>query len=227
MKIQRFMPPQQQTTQKELDNRMKDAAKMYEKMFLREMVKAMRNTVKPGSLTKPSMAENIFKEKLDSQYIESWGDNGGVGLANVIYDQLKERFGNSKGPMMLRPQGPLPIKKGTTIKVDDSKKQVIPTQSLLNQPKDIQSFIIDMNEAAGKEDAVVTMPWDGKIKNIVKNEQGQNLIKIDHENGLTSTLGFSGSVESIKSGDEMLAGLKLGQVYGADLALTWDVEPGV
>ena len=67
-------------------------AKLYEKQFLREMVKAMRSTVSFSEMTKPSMAEDIFRSQLDEQYVEAWGDKGGIGLGDIIYESLMDRL---------------------------------------------------------------------------------------------------------------------------------------
>jgi len=70
------------------DPRVLDAAKMYEKYFLGQMMKAMRSTVSKSELEKPSMGEGIYREQLDDQYVDSWGERGGIGLADMIHDEL-------------------------------------------------------------------------------------------------------------------------------------------
>ena len=75
-----------------LDDQLHKAAKMYEKQFLDEMMRAMRKTADPSSITKPSMAENIYTDDLHSQYTEKWVESGGNGLADVIYKELKEKI---------------------------------------------------------------------------------------------------------------------------------------
>ena len=70
------------------DPRVMNAAKMYERYFLGQMMKAMRSTVTKSELEKPSMGENIYREQLDDQYVESWSERGGIGLADMIHDEL-------------------------------------------------------------------------------------------------------------------------------------------
>jgi Rod binding domain-containing protein len=74
------------------DARVDMVAKLYEKQFLREMVKAMRGTTQLSDLEKPSMGEQIYREQLDQEYVEAWGEHGGIGLADVIYNSLMDRF---------------------------------------------------------------------------------------------------------------------------------------
>lgn len=75
-----------------MEKMLRKASKMYEQQFLQEMVKAMRKTVEHSSITKPSMAEKIYKDELYTQYTEQWVENGGNGLADLVYKELKEKI---------------------------------------------------------------------------------------------------------------------------------------
>lgn len=75
-----------------LEKQLRKAAKMYEQQFLGEMIKAMRSTVTESDLTKPNMAERIYKDQLFDQYAEKWVNNGGNGLADVIYNEIREKL---------------------------------------------------------------------------------------------------------------------------------------
>ena len=99
-----------------VDKRLQDASKLYEKQFLRQMVKSMRSTVSKSGLVKNSMAEKVFREQLDHEYVEQWGNRGGIGLSNLIYNQLRERFGQQLGldPALSKPEGPIPLEKEKT-----------------------------------------------------------------------------------------------------------------
>src|SRR5262245_47892062 len=95
MKIQGSFPLRTSPEQKlkEQDGQLREAAKMYENHFLNEMVKAMRSTVKhDDGLIKQNFGEKIFSEQLDQQYVDGWANKGGVGLADLIYNQLRERL---------------------------------------------------------------------------------------------------------------------------------------
>jgi Rod binding domain-containing protein len=63
---------------------------MYEQQFLGEMMQAMRKTV--TETNESSMAEKIYKYELNDQYVEKWAENGGNGLAEQIYKELKEKI---------------------------------------------------------------------------------------------------------------------------------------
>jgi Rod binding domain-containing protein len=75
-----------------LDQQLQKAAKMYEQQFLQEMMNAMKKTVDHSRVTEPSMAEKIYQDELYNQYAEKWVDNGGNGLADLIYKELKEKL---------------------------------------------------------------------------------------------------------------------------------------
>ena len=73
-----------------------EAAKMFENQFIRQMITEMRKTTSGDSLIEENMGERIFKGQLDDKYADQWVENGGIGLANIIYDQLEQRYGAKK-----------------------------------------------------------------------------------------------------------------------------------
>ena len=97
--------------QKSPDQKLHEVSEMYEKHFLREMMKAMRSTVHEGGFIQQNQAERIFKEQLDDHYVDKWSEKGGIGLSKVIYDQLIDKFGVQMGikKAVARPQGPLTL----------------------------------------------------------------------------------------------------------------------
>lgn len=100
MKIRPMIPTERSVAvdSADKDPRLQEAAKMYEKQFLREMVKAMRATVPESDLVPANAGERVFRQQLDDQYAEKWGDQGGIGLADLIYDNISERYGLGKKP---------------------------------------------------------------------------------------------------------------------------------
>ena len=99
-------PRQLSPQMKKLDGKLRQASQMYEKQFLRQMVKAMRNSVSHSALTKPGMAEGIYREQLDDKYVDNWVNRGGTGFGEMIYRELVDKFypqlGNNQ-PKPLRP----------------------------------------------------------------------------------------------------------------------------
>ncbi len=87
-----------------LDQQLQKAAKMYEQQFLQEMMQAMRKTV--VETNESSMAEKIYKDQLNDQYVEQWAENGGNGLADMIYKELKEKIIPSQYSRYVAGSGP-------------------------------------------------------------------------------------------------------------------------
>jgi flagellar protein FlgJ len=212
-----FQKPQ--VTAEQADAQLRDASKMYEKYFLNEMVKAMRKTVTPAEMTTPSFAEKIYSEQMDNNYVEKWGDQGGVGLANIIYDQLQDRFFN-RGPAP-KPNGPLPIDKGTRIKIDESRQYGIPVAHPRTEHGQDVSFLYewDKNKMASRD---VTAPLKSQVVQMYSNDQRQT-IKLKHDDGLLSTISFLGQTKDLQLGDQLDSGEVLGALAPDAAGLTWQV----
>lgn len=90
MKMQRQI--HQPRISRKMDEKLREVSRMYEQQFLQEMMKAMRSTVEHSNITKPSMAEKIYTDEMYTQYTDKWVKNGGNGLADVIYTELKEKL---------------------------------------------------------------------------------------------------------------------------------------
>ncbi len=85
-----YMKPEEQ--KKNFEKKLYDAAQLYERQFLNEMVKAMRSTVTHSEYSQPTMAEKIYQDKMYDKYVQDWSDRGGVGFSKIIYNQLLERY---------------------------------------------------------------------------------------------------------------------------------------
>jgi Rod binding domain-containing protein len=72
-----------------------EAARLFENQFVRQMIREMRKTVPQNEngqgLIPESMGSKIFKDQLDDKYADQWVDHGGIGLADIIYDQLEAK----------------------------------------------------------------------------------------------------------------------------------------
>lgn len=227
MKIQQFKNLHQPPTPEQMDQKLKDVSKLYEKQFLREMMKQMRATVSDeGGMIPTSNAEKIFREQLDQEYVEKWGDHGGIGLADMIHKQLLEKLGPAMGivPAPQRPQGPL--------KIDEKSLQANPlkfhSQTNPSRPHKV-SLQFDLQEAA-LQDGEVSAPWGGSLLGVKKLSQDENLLELAHDNGLKSQLVFRGSLEKnfqpaqFRPGTEIQAGQRLGLLSPEAKSLFWTVD---
>ncbi len=227
MKIQNgisLVPPTAEERLAKQDEALKQASKMYEKHFLNEMVKAMRSTVgQEDGLIKKNMAEKIFAEQLDQKYVDGWSDKGGVGLADLIYTQVKEKyFANKQQGMKTLPHA-LPI---------------APKRDLngLGSPESIQMKMIPPpvgggglsyrfevpNSLAG--DFEVQTPMPGKLTEIKNLDQGWSTVRLDHGQGMISELTFPGQVTNTGIGNAMEAGQKLGILDSKRPVVAWNLD---
>lgn len=202
---------------KDLDAQIQDASKMYEKHFLTEMVKAMRTTVTPTD--QPSMGEKIYADQLDQQYVDKWSEKGGIGLSNIIYEQVKERFFPDKAAGM-RPMGPLPVNKGgIQIKVDETKPMGIPILNSKGEVKPDLSYRMQIEKDGSRD---VTAPWGGEIVQMFQHDDRQ-VLKVAHDQGLVSTINYVGTAVALNKGDVIEAGQKLGKLSPDSSELTWQI----
>lgn len=199
------------------DSKFRQASKLYEQQFIREMVKAMRSTVKPSGLIKQNFAEKLFREQLDEEYVQGWSNRGGVGLSDMIYSQLKERFSAfSQGPVA-PPEGPLPLNRPENTQGTEPKKGII----LLDTPQSPESsqFLFQ----GGEDKTPVSSPWPGKVSQKFEIEDQRQVLEIQHENGLKSKLVFQGQMNTIAPGDFLQAGQQIGTTQGDSATVSWKV----
>ncbi|MCB0422741.1 MAG: rod-binding protein [Bdellovibrionales bacterium] len=207
------------------DQKMRDVAKLYETQFLREMHKAMKGTIHKSEFIKEGMAEKIFQEKLDHHYIDQWAGKGGIGLADIIYQQLKERVMGMTRGYVPAPQGPLPLDKGTTLKVDKTTDDLhkMPAPSEEQNSEGEVSFLLKPPRSLGENTPKVTAPWSGQIRQFAHLASGEQVLRIQHDKDLFSLLSFQGR-SSVKEGDWVEAGQKLGDITDSSQALAWKVS---
>lgn len=217
--IQKALPMRQHTTVEEQDKKLREAAQMYEKHFLRELVKNMRSTVPEGTLIKTSQAEKIFREQLDEQYVDKWGEKGGVGLGDMIYKQMVERFGQQMGikPPTQHLRGPVALDKSVAPTSSSSVGFRASTDSM---QKSVQLLLQDLDG----QNNTVTAPWSGILTRSEKDSNGDMLLGIDHQNGFQSLLRFSGTSLPNMGQGPVLAGQPLGTWNSANSDLRWQVD---
>ncbi|MFV8248367.1 rod-binding protein [Bdellovibrio bacteriovorus] len=203
--------------QKAPEQKLREVSDMYEKHFLREMMKAMRSTVKEGGFIQSNQAEKIFREQLDDQYVEKWGERGGIGLSNMIYDQLMNKFGVAMGVRapVTKPVGPLAMDEKSNLALKPfqhpGKKQAL-------------SYRFDTESAPGAA-SEVKAPWDGVLLGKRSLADDQTLVEIGHDNGLKSQMVFKGALSKVSTGEKLQAGDTLGFLSPEAKSLYWTIEP--
>ncbi|MDZ4660909.1 MAG: rod-binding protein [Pseudomonadota bacterium] len=210
--IAKTQPQPQQDTR---DPKLLKAAQLYESQFLREMVRAMRKTVSESELMPASMGEKIFRNQLDDEYVDQWVGKGGVGLSDLIYNQIKERYGNQFGMKNIkpldRPRGPLPedLKQNIKIKKNGDGK--------------VDQFSFYINKELDKKTLEILSPWSGKVQSSFQSPEGLSIVKLDHDNGTQSTLAFNGAVSSLPPDTKVAPGDRIGR-FSAEKPLIWSIN---
>jgi peptidoglycan hydrolase FlgJ len=213
------------------DKRVLDAAKMYEKYFLGQMMKAMRSTVAKSDLEKTSMGEGIYRDQLDDQYVDSWGERGGIGLADMIHDELvgkaemakmrrramKAARGKVRTPMALTDRDVLKVRKLPSVRSND-----IGASTEDRPAETIETVLVSLDKtSAGPRDAPesVRSPWAATIGSI-RNDGGKVILRMETlattlEPSRKIELAFDGVPFEVNAGDVVKAGQTVGQLAKA------------
>ena len=201
------------------DRRVEEAARLYERQFLGEMVRAMRGTVDHSQLTKPSMAENVYRDQLDSNYVESWSENSGIGLTDLIYNELMgkllgpRRGGNGGAEGAVGPRGPIAL-------TDRDISRVL----RISSPSDKQAPLrVELSPDPGGAPAKVQSPWEGRIlaRTLV---EGRSTFLLEHAGGVRSGLVFEGVPSALNPGDKVGAGAPIGILSPEVHSFFWNLS---
>ncbi len=193
-------------TDKNIDEKLQDVSKMYEKQFLREMMKAMRSTVTQSELLPVSQGEKIYREELDNEYAEKWGDAGGIGLSNMIFDQLKQKFGSKGG---VEDKGLKPIHSFSLTSPRTSHSSEGNADMMANQ------LFLKVSAAATKQGELAN-PLPGRVIEKTETAMAAGVpvthLAIDH-GPLKSKWTFQGK-STLEAGDEIEAENSVGRLAG-------------
>ncbi len=186
-----------------------EVAKLYEKQFLREMVKAMRGSGELG-FEKPSMGEKIYKEQLDNEYVEAWGEQGGVGLQNVIYDQIMERYFD-KGSGIKTLGGMMKL-------TDKDNSHAVP---LHTTQKSQMPLKIEVKENGSPTH--IQLPWDAKFISQTKMLDGKTAVTLEHKAGFKSTFIFDGVFSAHAKNSEIKQGESIATLSPEIKSFFWNL----
>lgn len=74
------------------DAKLRKACEGFESMFMNMMYKEMRKTVPKSGFWGNSNAEDLWQDMMDSEMVDQMAKSGGIGLADMLYKQLKRDF---------------------------------------------------------------------------------------------------------------------------------------
>jgi len=75
---------------------LKKACIEFESIFVAYLMKEMRSTIPKSGLISGGKAEEIYTSMLDSELAKEIALNGGIGLSTRLYEQLSEKFEDTK-----------------------------------------------------------------------------------------------------------------------------------
>lgn len=74
------------------DNKLKQACKDFESIFMGYMLKSMRKTVEKNELMGTSQQEEMFQGMMDDEICKSAAETNSIGIADVMYKQLSNEI---------------------------------------------------------------------------------------------------------------------------------------
>lgn len=205
------------------DKKIREVASLYEKQFLRELMKSMRSTVSYSDMSKPSGAEQLYRDNLDNEYVEAWGERGGIGLSDIIYTQLKERYFPSARPGAHDDKGIEVLKKGMFPVRPNSGTEGIQIEQVPSAQPQSMNFKV---KAPGLADVVAPLP--GVVTESYTHPEWGHVLHLSHTNQevpLQSKIIFKGILESPEIGEPFEAGQKFGLLKKSDDPVFWSVSP--
>lgn len=192
--------------------KLKEVAELYEKEFMRQMLKQMRATVPNSGLVTQNQAEKIFSDELYNHYGDMMADQGPQSLRDHIYKNLLEKFGAQLGV----PQDSVP--KGQPIPLTSKDNLAMNTQVRAGQAG------VDVRYRwSAKTPSQVQAPAEGSVLGVKSLTEGFTEVSIRHADGLVSSLKFLGRPQ-VKAGDYLSLGQKVAELNPNSKELVWNLE---
>lgn len=215
-KVQKALPLQETTTSEKVKTQFREVSDMYEKHFLRELMKSMRSSVPESGLVKVNGAEKIFREQLDNEYVEKWGEKGGVGISDMIYKDLVDKFGERYGlkERQEKPSGPLKLGDKDTLNIKRNFDKA-------NQKLEFQFDELKKEQGSSIE---ALSPWSGRLSKKIQLSADEYFLEVNHDNGLTSQMKFKGLAQPLNTSEKLNAGDKLAILSPDTTNFSWTLK---
>ena len=75
---------------------LRESCRQFEAVFVQQMYQAMRKNVPDNGLLQKDNATRIYQDMLDEQMANETAKGKGLGLGQMMYDQMKGRIENRK-----------------------------------------------------------------------------------------------------------------------------------
>ena len=73
---------------------MQEVSKNFEAIFIRMLLREMRNTVQKSNIFGNSRTVEFFETMRDEQLADQLASSGGLGIGNLVYQRLLEATGS-------------------------------------------------------------------------------------------------------------------------------------
>lgn len=191
------------------DPRIIEAARLYETYFLNQMYKGMRGTVQLTD--NPSMTTKIYTEQLDEHTTDEWAKSGGIGLSDMIYDQIVDRYAQAAAMKQRQNEFKLFGRKA----IPFTGRDIIRVQPLPNR-ETVQREFVNVRPTQNPSDPQeIRAPVAGilvDISSVVPDVK----VSIEQDDGQVLTLSWQGELQNgeheLKSGTRIEAGKLLGKL---------------
>lgn len=70
------------------EKKLKESCKEFEAIFIKQMLKSMKSTVKKSGLIKENMGEKLFDDMLYDEYAKKMSNTSEFGIADMMFKQL-------------------------------------------------------------------------------------------------------------------------------------------
>jgi flagellar protein FlgJ len=78
------------------NEKLSSACKQFESIYIKILMENMRKTVIDGGLVEKSHARETFEGMLDEEIAKEVSKGQGIGLAQIMYEQLSKNFGDEE-----------------------------------------------------------------------------------------------------------------------------------
>lgn len=206
------------------DPKMLDAARMFENQFLRQMITQMRRTVPESEFMPESGVQKFYKEQMDDQHAENWTQNGGIGLADMIYNQLQDKIDSKRMRAYAKQPGEvLPLKNERPVaaapvsfkKTENEKSGLVDLISRRDKDmfmlkKTNQGLFIKSKDPL-PEHVDVRVPMNGTVLQAAALGEGKQMVIVGHDQGLKTQYVHTGE-NLVQPGQVLIAGQALARL---------------
>lgn len=82
--------PERASVNSSRDQRLKEVCTQFEAIFLNLLFQQMRETIPESDFLQRGLAHKIYEDRLYTHLAEKMAEGGGIGLARMLYRQLRE-----------------------------------------------------------------------------------------------------------------------------------------